>query len=123
MKAVRKSTRNVSKIKNTVSDKLAASVIPEYFSEDDIARFQAGTHDHICEKLGSHILTKDGIEGVYFAVWAPSAEKIAVIGSFNDWNKEASPSVPSCCLSSVSRSSVNQAYRFGNKLMPSSVKT
>ncbi|MCK5083249.1 MAG: 1,4-alpha-glucan branching protein GlgB, partial [Candidatus Omnitrophica bacterium] len=65
------------------------AVCPDYFSDEDIALFQEGVHDRIYEKLGSHILKRDGVDGTYFAVWAPSAENVSVIGEFNQWNREA----------------------------------
>ncbi|MBN1869587.1 MAG: 1,4-alpha-glucan branching protein GlgB [Candidatus Omnitrophica bacterium] len=62
---------------------------PRFLSDGDIALFQGGNHACMQEKLGSHVIKRDGIEGVYFAVWAPSAEKVSVIGDFNQWDKEA----------------------------------
>ncbi|WP_088324127.1 1,4-alpha-glucan branching protein GlgB [Polaribacter tangerinus] len=56
------------------------------FSDFDISLFKAGKHYKLYEKMGAHLLVKDGIEGTYFAVWAPSAKKVAVIGDFNYWN-------------------------------------
>ena len=55
------------------------------FSDFDISLFKSGKHFKLYEKLGSHIMTVDGEEGVYFAVWAPSAKKVSVIGDFNYW--------------------------------------
>ena len=55
------------------------------FSEFDISLFKSGKHYRLYEKLGSHILTVDGVEGTYFAVWAPSAKQVSVIGDFNYW--------------------------------------
>ena len=55
------------------------------FTEFDINLFQAGKHYRLYEKFGSHIITVDGVEGTYFAVWAPSAKSVAVIGDFNFW--------------------------------------
>jgi len=54
-------------------------------SEFDIELFKSGKHFRLYEKLGSHIMTVDGEDGVYFAVWAPSAKKVSVIGDFNYW--------------------------------------
>lgn len=56
------------------------------FTEFDIALFRSGKHFRLYEKLGSHIVKVDGITGVYFAVWAPNAEQVQVVGDFNDWN-------------------------------------
>ncbi|MCL4160157.1 UNVERIFIED_CONTAM: hypothetical protein GTU68_048985, partial [Idotea baltica] len=44
-----------------------------------------GKHYRLYEKLGSHIVTVDGIDGTYFAVWAPSAKQVSVVGDFNSW--------------------------------------
>lgn len=55
------------------------------FSEFDIDLFKAGKHFRLYEKLGAHPIEVDGVKGVYFAVWAPSAESVSVIGDFNYW--------------------------------------
>ena len=56
------------------------------FSDFDINLFKAGKHYRLYEKFGSHPLTVDGIQGTYFAIWAPSAKQVSVIGDFNYWN-------------------------------------
>jgi 1,4-alpha-glucan branching enzyme len=53
---------------------------------DDLYLFNEGSHFRLYEKLGSHVISVDGVEGVFFAVWAPDAERIAVIGDFNGWD-------------------------------------
>lgn len=59
-------------------------------TEDDLYLFNEGSHMHLYEKLGSHPMTVDnGVEGTYFAVWAPDAYRIAVIGDFNGWNRHS----------------------------------
>ena len=58
------------------------------FSDFDISLFQAGKHFKLYEKFGAHIMTKDGIAGTYFAVWAPNAKEVSVIGDFNYWNDQ-----------------------------------
>ena len=55
------------------------------FTEFDIDLFKSGKHYKLYEKFGSHIITVDGTEGTYFAVWAPSAKMVSVIGDFNYW--------------------------------------
>ncbi|MFD0990493.1 1,4-alpha-glucan branching protein GlgB [Mariniflexile jejuense] len=55
------------------------------FTDFDINLFKAGKHYRLYQKFGSHITTVDGIEGTYFAVWAPSAKQVSVIGDFNYW--------------------------------------
>jgi len=55
-------------------------------SEMDLYLFGQGTHYEIYNKLGATCMTIDGVEGVLFAVWAPNAKRISVIGDFNGWN-------------------------------------
>ena len=55
------------------------------FTDFDISLFKAGKHFRLHEKMGSHICTVDGVKGTYFAVWAPSANQVSVIGDFNHW--------------------------------------
>ena len=57
------------------------------FSKDDCYLFGHGTHYEIYEKMGAHPMTIDGVDGVYFAVWAPHASYVNVVGDFNDWNR------------------------------------
>lgn len=57
-----------------------------FFTDFDVSLFQAGKHYKLFEKFGSHIKELDGISGVYFAVYAPSANKVEVVGDFNGWN-------------------------------------
>ncbi len=54
-------------------------------TDDDLHLFNEGTHYYLFEKLGSHPLSREGIAGTHFAVWAPNAERVSVIGDFNDW--------------------------------------
>ena len=56
-------------------------------TSDDVFLFNEGSHYRLYEKLGAHLLTMDGVEGVYFAVWAPNARQVSVTGDFNSWNK------------------------------------
>ena len=55
------------------------------FTDFDIDLFKAGKHFQLYEKLGSHLIEVDGVKGIYFAVWAPSAKNVSVIGDFNYW--------------------------------------
>jgi len=57
------------------------------FTDYDINLFKAGKHFRLYKKMGSHICTVDGQAGVYFAVWAPNAKNVNLIGDFNYWNK------------------------------------
>jgi 1,4-alpha-glucan branching enzyme len=51
--------------------------------------FKSGKHFRLFEKLGSHTTEYQGVAGTYFAVWAPSAKSVSVIGNFNYWNKDS----------------------------------
>ena len=62
-----------------------------FISQDDQYLFAQGTHYDIYEKLGAHPSCEDGEEGMFFAVWAPNAKQVYVIGEFNDWNESATP--------------------------------
>jgi len=55
------------------------------FTDFDINLFKSGKHFRLYKKLGSHPMTVNGVEGTYFAVWAPSAKRVSVIGDFNYW--------------------------------------
>ncbi len=57
----------------------------DFITQDDCYLFGKGTHYEIYNKLGAHLVTKNGRKGVYFAVWAPHAVNVSVIGEFNDW--------------------------------------
>ena len=56
-------------------------------TDHDLYLFNEGSHLKLYERLGSHTRVVDGTEGTNFAVWAPDAEKVYVMGSFNGWNK------------------------------------
>jgi 1,4-alpha-glucan branching enzyme len=58
-------------------------------TEQDLYLFNEGSHFRLQEKLGSHLISKGGLEGTYFAVWAPDAEKVFVMGDFNNWSKDS----------------------------------
>lgn len=58
-----------------------------FISKDDQYLFGQGTHYDIYKKLGAHLSEEDGVQGVYFAVWAPNAVDVHVIGSFNGWDE------------------------------------
>jgi 1,4-alpha-glucan branching enzyme len=60
-------------------------------TDHDIYLFKEGNHFDLYEKLGSHVMTVDEEWGALFAVWAPNAEAVAVLGDFNDWDPHAHP--------------------------------
>lgn len=53
--------------------------------------FGEGTHYEVYEKLGAHVVTYRGKSGIYFAVWAPHAASVSVVGDFNNWDPDATP--------------------------------
>ena len=61
------------------------------FSELDIYLFKEGTHTRLFDKMGSHFMEREGVRGVYFAVWAPNAERVSVRGDFNDYDTVRHP--------------------------------
>ena len=56
-------------------------------TEFDLYLFNAGDHHRIYEKLGAHLAEVNGVGGIQFAVWAPAARSVSVIGSFNGWDR------------------------------------
>ncbi|MDR0949001.1 MAG: 1,4-alpha-glucan branching protein GlgB [Lachnospiraceae bacterium] len=62
-----------------------------FISKDDRYLFGRGTHYEIYRKLGAHLSQEKDAEGVFFAVWAPNAQAVSVVGSFNDWEPTAHP--------------------------------
>jgi 1,4-alpha-glucan branching enzyme len=59
--------------------------------EAELAAFNRGEHHHAHWVLGSHLIDVDGVHGVRFAVWAPEAERVSVVGTFNDWDGRRNP--------------------------------
>ncbi|MCD0488449.1 1,4-alpha-glucan branching protein GlgB [Pedobacter sp. MC2016-14] len=57
------------------------------FTDFDISLFVTGKHFRLYEKMGAHIITVDNSSGTYFAVWAPNAQEVGVIGDFNEWDR------------------------------------
>jgi 1,4-alpha-glucan branching enzyme len=63
----------------------AYSIGPVLGPQDDYFMAE-GNHLRLYDKMGAHLLTKDGVDGVHFAVWAPNAERVSVVGDFNLWD-------------------------------------
>jgi 1,4-alpha-glucan branching enzyme len=63
-------------------------IVHSLFTDFDIDLFKGGKHYRLYDKLGSHPIEVNGVKGTYFAVWAPSAKAISVVGDFNAWNQE-----------------------------------
>lgn len=66
---------------------LYKDIITQY----DIYLFNKGNNYKIYEKLGSHVMTIEGVSGVLFGVWAPNAKRVSVIGDFNAWDGRRNP--------------------------------
>ncbi|MBL7864316.1 MAG: 1,4-alpha-glucan branching protein GlgB [Cyclobacteriaceae bacterium] len=86
-------------------------------TEFDIYLFKSGKHFKLYEKLGAHPAEHDGKTGVYFAVWAPNAQQVAVIGDFNHWQKGANKLSPRWDESGIWETFVpgatkGQAYKY-----------
>jgi len=60
-------------------------------TQDDIYLFNEGSHFRLYEKLGAHPVDDDRLQGVYFAIWAPNAGQVSVIGDFNGWDDRSHP--------------------------------
>ena len=61
---------------------------PYEIGELDQYLFGEGKHYEIYHKMGAHKVVNDGKDGVYFAVWAPNAKRVSVVGDFNDWDAQ-----------------------------------
>ena len=71
------------------------TVLPySLFTDHDIYLFKEGNHYKLYEKFGAHSVEVDGVEGVYFSVWAPYAKEVSVIGNFNEWHSETHKLLP-----------------------------
>ena len=86
------------------------------FTELDQYLFGQGTHYDIYRKLGAHPSVEDKEEGVYFAVWAPNARAVSVIGDFNNWDEQADPMVKAGPIgvyeTFVPGAKIGQLYKF-----------
>jgi len=68
----------------------AASLLTPF----DLHLFNEGKHTRLFEKFGAHVTELDGKQGTYFALWAPDAERVSVVGDFNGWNADSHPMTP-----------------------------
>ncbi len=62
--------------------------------DQDLFLFNEGSHVRLYDRLGAHSLRQDGLAGTYFAVWAPAAARVSVIGDFNAWDRDRHPLRP-----------------------------
>jgi 1,4-alpha-glucan branching enzyme len=83
----------MSPMTTKASQTLAPSLRPELSSltDQDVYLFNEGTHYRMYEKLGAHLAGEGPTAGVSFAVWAPNAREVSVIGDFNDWKPGVHP--------------------------------
>ena len=70
---------------------MAAAKFSPFVTEGDEYLFGSGTHYDIYKKLGAHATEKNGKKGFYFAVWAPNAVSVSLVGNFNGWDENANP--------------------------------
>ncbi|HSS21465.1 MAG TPA: 1,4-alpha-glucan branching protein GlgB [Pyrinomonadaceae bacterium] len=69
----------------------SAPLRPPILGDIDLHLFGEGKHERIYEKLGAHPIVHEGVKGVSFAVWAPAARDVSVVGNFNDWDGTRNP--------------------------------
>ncbi|XUX01235.1 MAG: 1,4-alpha-glucan branching protein GlgB [Dehalogenimonas sp.] len=62
-----------------------------WITQEDIYLFSEGTHARLYQRLGAHSRIVDGVQGTQFAVWAPNASEVSVLGDFNGWKRTANP--------------------------------
>jgi 1,4-alpha-glucan branching enzyme len=82
-------TSSIPDVNNTVMGKRSSATESKsfsLFSDFDIHLFKSGKHFKLYEKLGAHPVEVEGKKGTYFAVWAPNARSVSVVGNFNYWN-------------------------------------
>src|SRR5690554_7281366 len=82
-------TEDKNKQMNTRHENAESGQEPQLITEYDIYLFREGKHFTLHEKLGAHVISHNNVTGTYFAVWAPNATSVSVIGNFNHWQKNA----------------------------------
>ena len=83
-KTTRKATKKTKSMGNETVGKVRE--FSPTLGDIDLHLFGEGRHEQIYQKLGAHPILHEGVEGVSFAVWAPSAERVSVVGNFNSWD-------------------------------------
>ena len=82
-----KETKKAAETKTAKAPKAATKPESVFISKDDEYLFAQGTHYDIYKKLGAHVSEENGKKGISFAVWAPNAQRVHVVGDFNGWNE------------------------------------
>jgi 1,4-alpha-glucan branching enzyme len=78
-----------------MSQRVASGVLPQtLLTEQDLYLFNEGTHAQLQDKLGAHPVATAEVTGTHFAVWAPNAERVSVVGEFNGWDPGPHPLQP-----------------------------
>ncbi|PWD99317.1 1,4-alpha-glucan branching protein GlgB [Marinilabilia rubra] len=91
-KAATKATpKKAAKAPVSVKDRPAVWGVQDFITDFDIYLFREGKHFSLHKKLGAHIIEQDGVAGTFFAVWAPNAKLVSVIGNFNGWDRASHP--------------------------------
>jgi len=75
--------------KSRAGERTQASAPSALITEQDLYLFNEGSHFRLHDRLGAHLATLGGVEGTFFAVWAPNARRVTVMGEWNGWNKTA----------------------------------
>ena len=91
----------------------AAASVASALSDFDVFLFRQGTHTRLYDRLGAHLLS-DGKPGARFAVWAPNASRVAVVGDFNAWRGDADLLTPRADSSGIWEGSIAAAAAGAN---------
>src|SRR5919198_973140 len=85
---------NAEKSRKSAKTKNLPKTLVPTLGDIDLHLFGEGKHLRIYEKLGAHLITHEGKRGVAFAVWAPNADRVSLVGNFNGWNGAKHPMRP-----------------------------
>jgi 1,4-alpha-glucan branching enzyme len=103
---------------------MSAEPMTKFFSDFDLHLFNEGSHRRLYQRMGAHLTEQDGKRGTHFAVWAPSAKRVSVVGDFNNWDPEKSlmktlgqSGVWTCFVPGVTEGS-NYKYRIESDFLP-----
>jgi 1,4-alpha-glucan branching enzyme len=77
---------SMNQLPETPGQPVAENTDHSRLTDFDLYLFRQGSHFKMYEKLGAHLSTENGTKGVYFAVWAPNAKTVSVVGAFNEWD-------------------------------------